>query len=498
MWFGYLTLAVAFFLSAVAAYYSVLGLVAIFSAAVIPVMIMGGALETGKVVAAMWLHKNWNRAPWTYKAYLLPSLLALMLLTSMGTFGYLSKAHSDQSLVSGDVQSKIAIYDEKIRIAKENIDANRAALKQLDAAVDQIMGRSTTESGAERSVQIRRQQGPERQRLIREIEAEQKKISELNEARAPISAEVRKVEAEVGPIKYIAALIYGDNPENNLLESAVRWVIILIVIVFDPLAIVLILAGSRHLQWEREARISKPQTTTSSPPPLTTTSTSSTTTSTTSTTSTTTSSTTTTTTTQSPRVNQVYLEQPWVDKVPGIRFPPQVYREKIEPNGIVDKINELTEILPNPKNIPLYRIIDDEHVDIDGRTIHHRVLKDIGYGDLLDELQKRKQGVYTEINLLPKSDADVSFGKEFPKRPVRGQMHVDIGRLPSKLFKFSGDNWIEVDKSISDSYTHNEGYIRYLISVLQNRELNSDDLTHTELDMIEQYLQNVKSNYNPS
>ena len=107
MWFGYLTLAVAFFLSVVAAYYSVLGLVAIFSAAVIPVMIMGGALETGKVVAAMWLHRNWDRAPWTYKAYLLPSLLALMLLTSMGTFGYLSKAHSDQSLVSGDVLVKL-------------------------------------------------------------------------------------------------------------------------------------------------------------------------------------------------------------------------------------------------------------------------------------------------------------------------------------------------------------------------------------------------------
>jgi len=140
MIFGYITLFVAFFLSAVAAYYSVLGLVAIFSAAAIPVIIMGGALETGKVVAAMWLHRNWHRAPWTYKAYLLPSLLALMLLTSMGTFGYLSKAHSDQSLVSGDVTSKIALYDEKIRISRENIDANRAALKQLDAAVDQIMG----------------------------------------------------------------------------------------------------------------------------------------------------------------------------------------------------------------------------------------------------------------------------------------------------------------------------------------------------------------------
>ena len=259
MVFGYLTLAVAFFLSVVAAYYSVLGLVAIFSAAVIPVMIMGGALETGKVIAAMWLHRNWHRAPWTYKAYLLPSLLALMLLTSMGTFGYLSKAHSDQNLVSGDVQSKIAIYDEKIRISRENIDANRAALKQLDAAVDQIMGRSTTEQGAERSVQIRRQQGPERQRLIREIETEQKKISSLNEERAPIAAEVRKVEAEVGPIKYIANFFYGET-DATILEKAVVWVIITLIIVFDPLAVILLLASQFSFQHfrDRELALNQP------------------------------------------------------------------------------------------------------------------------------------------------------------------------------------------------------------------------------------------------
>lgn len=459
-------------------------------------MIMGGALETGKVVAAMWLHRNWDRAPWTYKAYLLPSLLALMLLTSMGTFGYLSKAHSDQSLVSGDVTSKIALYDEKIRISRENIDANRAALKQLDAAVDQIMGRSTTEQGAERSVQIRRQQAPERQRLIREIEAEQKKISELNEARAPIAAEVRKVEAEVGPIKYIAALIYGDNPENNLLESAVRWVIILIVIVFDPLAIVLILAGTRHLEWERAAKIVKvnvePTTSTS------------TTTSTTTTTSTSTSTTTTTTTTQAPPPEPKYLEKPgtyfkWrpLETSTTTTLAPVVEEPETESN-LIDKISSVSEILPEERYIPPYSLMDEDHVIIDGQVIHQRVLKDIGYGDVLDEITRRKQGVYKEVNLLPKTDVEVSFGKTFPKRPNRGHMHVDISRLPSKLYKFSSDNWVEVDKTISDSYTHNEGYIRYLIGVLQTGELSPDDLTESELDMIEQYLQNVKSNYNTS
>jgi hypothetical protein len=217
---------------------------------------MGTVLEVSKLVATVWLKQNWFIAPRAIKAYLLAAIFLLMFITSMGIFGYLSKAHMDQGLVSGDVQSKISVYDEKIKIAKENIDANRRALKQLDEAVDQVMGRSTSEQGAERSVQIRRQQGPERQRLIREIETEQKKISELNEARAPIAAEVRKVEAEVGPIKYIAALIYGDNPDTNLLESAVRWVIIMIVIVFDPLAVILLLASQYSFAWFRQQSVS--------------------------------------------------------------------------------------------------------------------------------------------------------------------------------------------------------------------------------------------------
>ena len=254
MIFGYLILLVAVLISAIAAYYSVVGLTAIFAAAVIPVMIMGGALEAGKIVATVWLHNNWQRAGAWFKLYLIPAIVFLMLLTSMGIFGFLSKAHSDMALTSGDVTSKIALYDEKIKIQRENIEANRRALKQMDEAVDQVMGRSSDERGAERAVQIRRSQQKERTRLLSEIEQSQKAITSLNEQRAPIAAEVRKVEAEVGPIKYIAALIYGDNPDQNLLEAAVRWVIILIVIVFDPLALTLILAGNKQIEWARQGR----------------------------------------------------------------------------------------------------------------------------------------------------------------------------------------------------------------------------------------------------
>ena len=119
MLFGFFTLLVALVISAVAEFYSIVGLTAIFSAAFWPVVIMGASLGVGKITAAVWLKLNWNRASWTYKAYLIPAVAMLMFLTSMGIFGFLSKAHSDQSLLSGDVQAKIAIYDERIKTAKE-------------------------------------------------------------------------------------------------------------------------------------------------------------------------------------------------------------------------------------------------------------------------------------------------------------------------------------------------------------------------------------------
>jgi len=241
-------------ISAVAIWYSVAGLVSIFAAAVIPIIVMGVVLEISKLIATVWLKLNWSRAPVFIRTYLLVAIAILMVITSMGIFGFLSKAHSDQSLVSGDVQAKIAVYDDKIKSAKDNIDANRKALKQMDEAVDQVMARSSSETGADKAVGLRRSQQKERARLQSEIAAEQKIIATISEERAPIAAEVRKVEAEVGPIKYIAAFIYGDNPDANVLEKAVTWVIIIIVAVFDPLAVILLLASQYSFQWFRKAR----------------------------------------------------------------------------------------------------------------------------------------------------------------------------------------------------------------------------------------------------
>jgi hypothetical protein len=244
----YLLFAIALGLSTVAEWYAIVGLMAIFASAPIPIAIMGALLGAAKLVIASWLYRNWKEIPMLMKTYFTISLLILMFLTSMGIFGFLSKAHLDQAVPSGDVAAKLALLDEKIKTEKENINASRKELTQLDAQVDQTISRTTEASGADRAIAIRRGQAKDRARILQEIGTSQAKIAKLNEERAPIASEVRKVEAEVGPIKYIAAVIYEDNPSEDILEKAVRFVTMMIVAVFDPLAVLLLIAANWNLK----------------------------------------------------------------------------------------------------------------------------------------------------------------------------------------------------------------------------------------------------------
>jgi flagellar basal body-associated protein FliL len=235
-------------LSCIAAWYSIAGLTAIFAAAIVPIIIMGGILEISKLVVASWLYRNWTEVPNTFKVYFTAAVIILMMITSMGIFGFLSKAHLDQAVPAGDVSAQVQIFDEKIKTQRDNIDAARKALTQMDAQIDQKLNRSTDEAGADKAIQIRRAQGSERKKLQNEISTAQAAIVKLQNERAPIASQARKIEAEVGPIKYIAALIYGDTLDANLLEKAVRWVIIMIVLVFDPLAVLMLVAVNWSLK----------------------------------------------------------------------------------------------------------------------------------------------------------------------------------------------------------------------------------------------------------
>ena len=244
-------------LSAIAAFYSIAGLAAIFAAAVIPIVVMGSVLEVSKLVVASWLYRNWTDLPKLLKSYFLIAVIILMCLTSMGIFGFLSKAHLDQSVPTGDVQAKIELIDEKIKSEKEIINESRATLAQLDKQVNETINRTanaTDTKAIDRSVQIRKQQSKERKQLFEAISSAQAEVSKLQQEKAPLAQQARKIEAEVGPIKYIAALIYGDNPDQNLLEKAVRWVIIMIVSVFDPLAVLMLVGYNWTIKRKEESQ----------------------------------------------------------------------------------------------------------------------------------------------------------------------------------------------------------------------------------------------------
>jgi len=368
MIFGIITFLSALTISAVAIYYSVAGLAAIFAAAVIPIIIMGVALELGKLVTAVWLHRYWNRATWWLKTYLSMAVFVLMFITSMGIFGFLSKAHIEQtslsqeqvalidtlndketrsqakidrwrgeldrllkgedvrvdSLIDGEqagldkiyarikeakdalrADAKYKVDQQQLRItqAQERRDAEIAAAEkkfegslggtkayedavkkakdnelsvasraqaeilkintQLDTDLKAIDAKYATEIAAinKRINDLRNQANSKTQdiegriaELEKTIEGEQKIIDDVREEKFGYEKQYRKLEAEVGPIKYIAEFIYGEQADTNLLEAAVRWVIIIIIFVFDPLAVLLLIASQYTFNWNRENR----------------------------------------------------------------------------------------------------------------------------------------------------------------------------------------------------------------------------------------------------
>lgn len=510
-----LTLLVALALSTVAAYYSIIGLTAIFAGAVIPIIVMGSILEVGKITTTVWLRKYWHRASLVIKMYLVPAVVLLAFLTSMGIFGFLSKAHSDQSLVSGDVQGKLAIYDEKIKTARENIEANRKQLKQMDEAVDQVMARSTDEKGADKSNAIRKSQQRDRANLAKDIEANQKLIATLNDESAPIRAEIRKVEAEVGPIKYIAAMIYGDNPDANLLEAAVRWVIILIVIVFDPLAIALVLAANASKEWDKEepeeqtpvyvADVTMPEPGPGyeiDDGPLT--------------------------EEQVEQVKQTSMkfvdpgEHPKdfddkVDEEPIIEEPlpepepikqaepeksileqhpyltagfshfqnlePMVYKPEVKEEPVIEiPEEELTATESNDVKIPsepAFKEVDGGYVIYDGKMISKDALK-----EMHPQLFKLTADTATPIS--------TSFGTQFPKFAHKGDTFIRVDVLPNRVFKFDGKRWFGINKDTVDSYLYNDDYIKYLIAKIDSGEYDPELLSDKEKEQIESYLNSSK------
>lgn len=534
MLIGISTLFIAVLISCVSAYYSILGLTAIFAGAVVPAILMGSVLEAGKVMVAIWLHQNWNRDK-LLKYYLVPALIFLMMLTSIGVFGFLSKAHLDQAVPSGDIQAQVQLYDEQIQTQRDNIKADRVALAQMDSAVDQLMSRSTTEAGADRAANLRRSQARERAGYQADILKAQREIGRLEQERAPIASQYRKVEAEVGPIKYVAALFSSGTPDQDMLERAVRWVIILIVVVFDPLAIVLIIAGITQLDWAKSKSGSSewipspsgktidelieeitpenlhPETTEYTPDDSR------------------------LTDEQIAQINQhlkeeverVFLEEnfidepipdtPAVDEHPfrGQGIPPGMpmtasyiqprVEKDIEPMPDVEVIEQhaqepvlitriaypesTIELAVTPEEEIVQQQVTEAYPDIDLSPTAAESVTTNPWA--LDE----RPGDYVEPPTvetmpepipepLPARTATAEFGSTFPNNPGRGDLFMRTDFKPHRAFKWNDVKWIEVNKNATDVFNYNDAYIQFLTEKLSTGEYSLDDLSEREVQQV--------------
>ena len=302
MFIAILTLLSALSISGVAAYYSIIGLATIFPGAFVPVVLMGSVLEVGKLVCATWLYRNWRQTNILLKSYLFFAVIVLSLVTSMGIFGFLSKAHLQNEFADGSVTQKIEIINSQIRteegiIARQNEIIKRASgsgttntiriqqlnqrLLQLDKEVEAYTSQGTGFLKGDlikKGIELKKSQQAERDKINAEIDRltntsststaaaesqiakSQQKIVGLIQQRDPLMSERLKLEAEIGPIKYIAALAvdFGWSEKVNA-NSAVRWVIIILIFVFDPLAVLMLVAANQSLIRRFPVKIDPPE-----------------------------------------------------------------------------------------------------------------------------------------------------------------------------------------------------------------------------------------------
>jgi len=244
----WLTLFTSLSLAGTAAYFSIIGLMTIFSGAALSIAFMASILEFGKVVSAAWLHYEWDRINNLVRAYFTTAVVVLMLITSMGIFGFLSKAHIDSAVTSDSYSLEASIVDKRLEGKQLQLDNLTGRLENLDYVLQ-------TSKPEDRNY-VNRVQTEERNNINADIDILVGEIVSLNEQKMPIQRLQLEQEAELGPVKYIADMIYGEEAES-MYDNAVRWVILTIIFVFDPLAIMLLIVSTAAFKRDRE-RPTKP------------------------------------------------------------------------------------------------------------------------------------------------------------------------------------------------------------------------------------------------
>ena len=249
MLFGLLTLFVALAISAVAAYYSIVGLMAIFAGATTAIAVMGVCLEIGKLICASWTFQNWKTSPVSIRSYFILAVVVLMLITSLGIFGFLSRAHITQSSPTALISERIERIDLKIDQRQTQISRYQGRLDTLDQALQRYIELGAVSKGLRKIGEM----DNETSLLKTRIEGLENEIDGFSDEKYELKTELNLAEVEVGPIRYVASMLYDDVSESQL-EEAVRWIIVLLIFVFDPLAVVLVIAANISLRDYRKER----------------------------------------------------------------------------------------------------------------------------------------------------------------------------------------------------------------------------------------------------
>ena len=249
MFFGLLTLFVALAISTVAAWYSIVGLMAIFSGATQAIMIMGIVLEIGKLICASWTFTNWKSCPVIMRSYFIISVIVLMFITSLGIFGFLSRAHITQSSPTALLEERIERIDLKINQRQKQVNRYQGRLDTLDKALERYIELGAISKGLAKIGAM----DNETSILKTKIEGLENEIDGLTDEKYELKTNLSLAEVEVGPIRYVAEMLYDDTSESEL-EQAVRWIIILLIFVFDPLAVMLVIAANITLRDYRKER----------------------------------------------------------------------------------------------------------------------------------------------------------------------------------------------------------------------------------------------------
>ena len=241
---NYLAFLTSLLVAGVAAYFSVIGLATIFAGSFWPVVIMAGALEIGKIVTAGFLHIRWSDINNWFKVYLSSAVVVLMLITSLGIFGFLAKANIEQTLQGDRFSLELSIIDKRLDAKEKELSRYEERLEGLDYIID-------TARPQDRNY-IDRRQRDERAEIAVDIDRVVSEIVVLNEDKLPLQREQLVQEGEIGPIKYVAEMIYGEDVAKDKLDNAARILIFFIIFAFDPLAILLLVASLGLIVRDRE------------------------------------------------------------------------------------------------------------------------------------------------------------------------------------------------------------------------------------------------------